>query len=251
MVPSSNMTGTEHRPTSPRSLVSSDAVNHVLRILSVCVRTPLSVHCSPAFRRSTPPYLCKVDRDPSVSAAGDPRTQFSRNVYTMSSLARITGPDAAATMRGIHTAAQALFRQFGYRATSLEDVAKAVGLPKRTVRDYFPAKELLLFCEFSELLLLLEAALDQRPHDEPPLNAALNCLLEVQGAQELYVAAFVEGCHIISSGSKARIIRQLEQPLAVLLTERLMRSDPPLPAQEAAFAGAVHARRAVSICQTW
>jgi len=46
--------------------------------------------------------------------------------------------------QAILKAAEESFLKFGYKKTNLSDVAKSVGVSKRTVYQYFPAKEILL-----------------------------------------------------------------------------------------------------------
>jgi len=58
------------------------------------------------------------------------------------------------------TAAADLFRQRGYRAATLDDIARAVGVSKPTLYGYFRSKEELLAAIFHRAMSLFERDLD-------------------------------------------------------------------------------------------
>jgi AcrR family transcriptional regulator len=78
----------------------------------------------------------------------------------------------------ISEAAAALFVERGYEATTMDDVAAAVGMSKRSVFRYFPAKEDLALGKFDALAAAMLDVLRTRPLDEPTW-AALRAMLEV------------------------------------------------------------------------
>jgi AcrR family transcriptional regulator len=59
----------------------------------------------------------------------------------------------------ILTAAAELFRQRGYPATTLDDLARAVGVSKATLYGHFRSKEEILFAIFERTMALYEARL--------------------------------------------------------------------------------------------
>jgi AcrR family transcriptional regulator len=64
-------------------------------------------------------------------------------------------------------AAYALFRTRGYQATTMDDVADAAGLSRRTAFRYFATKEELLFPDRAERLALLKAELARSENETP------------------------------------------------------------------------------------
>jgi AcrR family transcriptional regulator len=62
-----------------------------------------------------------------------------------------------------------LFAKNGFRATSIDDIAEAAGVGRRTIFDHFPTKEAILF---DHLVMPLEDAIQrlrERPQDELPI----------------------------------------------------------------------------------
>jgi len=78
----------------------------------------------------------------------------------------------------ISEVAASLFVERGYEATTMDDVAAAVGMSKRSVFRYFPAKEDLALGKFDALAAAMLDVLRTRPLDEP-IWAALRAMLEV------------------------------------------------------------------------
>jgi AcrR family transcriptional regulator len=71
-----------------------------------------------------------------------------------------SGPRHELLRAGILTAAADLFRQRGYRATTLDEIAKRVGVSKPTLYGYFRSKEELLAAIFHRAMSLFERDLD-------------------------------------------------------------------------------------------
>lgn len=67
-----------------------------------------------------------------------------------------TGPRHELLRAGILTAAADLFRARGYRATTLEEIAKTIGVSKPTLYGYFRSKEELLAAIFHRAMSLFE-----------------------------------------------------------------------------------------------
>jgi TetR/AcrR family transcriptional regulator, cholesterol catabolism regulator len=79
----------------------------------------------------------------------------------MSSPARVRqGPRHEVLRAGILTAAADLFRERGYRAATLDEIAKRVGVSKPTLYGYFRSKEELLAAIFHRTMSLFERDLD-------------------------------------------------------------------------------------------
>lgn len=67
-----------------------------------------------------------------------------------------TGPRHEVLRAGILTAAADLFRARGYRATTLDEIARKVGVSKPTLYGYFRSKEELLAAIFHRTMSLFE-----------------------------------------------------------------------------------------------
>lgn len=60
-----------------------------------------------------------------------------------------------------------LFAADGFEATTLDHIAAAVGVSKRTILRYYPSKNDIVWGEFSEHLEGLRKELDEAPADQP------------------------------------------------------------------------------------
>jgi AcrR family transcriptional regulator len=69
---------------------------------------------------------------------------------------RRTGPRHELLRAGILTAAADLFRERGYRAATLEEIARRIGVSKPTLYGYFRSKEELLAAIFHRAMSLFE-----------------------------------------------------------------------------------------------
>ncbi len=77
-----------------------------------------------------------------------------------------------------------LFLQQGYEATTLDQIAEAAGVSRRTVFHYFDQKEDILLAWKAGFAEAMRAAiLAQRP-DRPPLDLVLAAFLQLAGAFE-------------------------------------------------------------------
>lgn len=63
------------------------------------------------------------------------------------------------TRQALVEAAWTLFRKKGYDATTIEEVAEAAGISKRTFFRYFPTKEAIVFHRSAERIAMLRALL--------------------------------------------------------------------------------------------
>jgi AcrR family transcriptional regulator len=72
-----------------------------------------------------------------------------------------------------------LFVKNGYEATTLDDVAKAAGISRRTFFYYFKSKEEILLAWQSGFYDAIRKALLEESNDQEPLDAARNALLKL------------------------------------------------------------------------
>jgi AcrR family transcriptional regulator len=77
------------------------------------------------------------------------------------------------TRQALVEAAWALFRAKGYDATTIEEIADAANVAKRTYFRYFPTKEAIVFHRAAERLVLLESLLSAGPRGMPTVRKAL------------------------------------------------------------------------------
>ena len=64
-----------------------------------------------------------------------------------------------------------LFAERGFEATTVDDIAAAVGVGRRTLFRYFPSKNDMVWGEFETVMDRLRAELDAAPDDLPLLEA--------------------------------------------------------------------------------
>jgi AcrR family transcriptional regulator len=84
-----------------------------------------------------------------------------------------------ATRAAIFSAAQRLFAERGFEATTVRDIAATANVTERTFYRYFDGKESLLAGEFESWLEMLRAAIETRPPAEPPFVAVHRAMLSI------------------------------------------------------------------------
>jgi AcrR family transcriptional regulator len=125
----------------------------------------------------------------------------------------------------IARAAWDLFAAEGYEASTVADIARAVGVSRRTFFRYFSSKEDVVVGTSDALAEDLLAAFAGRPPDEPPLAAIQEALTPVVEAR---LAAPREARAIVRLLRESRTLRRamlerharMEERLAALLAER-------------------------------
>lgn len=81
------------------------------------------------------------------------------------------GRPEATSHAAIERAAFALFAERGFEGTTLEDIARAVGVGRRTLFRYFESKNDIPWGQFDETLVHFHAILDDTPADMPLADA--------------------------------------------------------------------------------
>jgi len=81
------------------------------------------------------------------------------------------------TRQALSDAALELFARRGYDATTVEEIAEAAGVSRRTFFRYFGSKEAVIFPERERRLESLRALLARSPSEEPALEAVRRGLL--------------------------------------------------------------------------
>jgi TetR/AcrR family transcriptional regulator, regulator of mycofactocin system len=80
------------------------------------------------------------------------------------------GRPRSATRDQVSAVALDLFARRGFDATTLDDVAEAVGVSRRTLLRYYPSKNDLVWGAFSEHLVRFREMLASAPADEPLMD---------------------------------------------------------------------------------
>jgi AcrR family transcriptional regulator len=121
------------------------------------------------------------------------------NAEMAPSATRVTsGPgsrDREQALSHVADEAQRLFLECGYEATTVEEIAEAAGVSRRTFFRYFPSKQDVVVGLLDEVGPRLRAALAARPAAEDPwaaLREAINLILDPfrtdpDGALELHL----------------------------------------------------------------
>lgn len=154
------------------------------------------------------------------------------------------------TRRLLLEGAARLFRERGFEATTVADIAAHANVSVRTFFRYFESKEALLLPDGVEIFAYVENALAARPADEEPLDAVCNALLE---AAEPFAAstltALSHPLEDIENVVTARLVQafsDFEERLTALVRRRLPPDTPDADLEAAVIAcAALSAVRAV------
>ena len=128
------------------------------------------------------------------------------------------------TRETIARAAQELFAERGYYATTLPDIAEAADVSTRTIFAYFPSKEDILFSDFALMREALAQALAERPEGQDTLETVRRFILALHEVErsdlDEEVHLCVERDETLRSHLRARIA-QLEELIAPAIAKDL------------------------------
>jgi AcrR family transcriptional regulator len=88
--------------------------------------------------------------------------------------------------RELAAAAMELFATKGYEATTVDEIAAATGVARRTFFRHFRSKEEAIFPDHDDTLVRAEAVLNAAPPHEPPLDTVCRGIKEVM---KMYAAS--------------------------------------------------------------
>ncbi len=94
--------------------------------------------------------------------------------------------------RELASAAMELFATKGYEATTVDEIAAAAGVARRTFFRHFRSKEEAIFPDHDDTLVRAEAVLDAAPPQENPLDTICRGIKEVMRMYADYPALSVE-----------------------------------------------------------
>lgn len=153
-----------------------------------------------------------------------------------------------ATRNALRAAANRLFAERGYEATTIRDIAREAGVTERTVYRYVDGKEGLVAEHALAWIEAVGVAITERPADEPPLVAARAALLALSEEAATALARVPSGrtdtglppLELLQRATP-RPLRRLEDAIAAGLLERAEegRRSPLGPDHEARLAARV------------
>lgn len=127
----------------------------------------------------------------------------------------------AETHARIQTEGVRLFLEKGFEATTLDEVAAAADVSRRTLLNYFGSKEEIILSTKAQFPQLIADAVAVRPADEPLLEMVENAFVDLaqrHRSEEMRAVAALIGCTpSLQPGDQAkyeRIERLLAQTLA-------------------------------------
>jgi AcrR family transcriptional regulator len=123
----------------------------------------------------------------------------------------------------IQSEAVRLFLERGFEGTTMDDIAEAAEVSRRSLFHYFESKEEILFSTKPDFPNLVAEAVRRRPSDEPLLAMVENALIDVatsyQSPQSRDVARLIRDTPCLSAGDQAKF-EQVERALARALADR-------------------------------
>jgi AcrR family transcriptional regulator len=135
----------------------------------------------------------------------------------------LRGRKRAETHARIQSEAMRLFFERGFEATTLDEIAAAADVSRRTLFHYFTSKEDIVFSTKADFPNLIAEAIGRRPVDEPLLDMVENALVDLamryQSAEARNLARLIRDTPALSAGDQAKY-EKVERVLATALAER-------------------------------
>lgn len=119
--------------------------------------------------------------------------------------------------------AMALFLERGFEATTLDEIAAAADISRRSFFHYFDSKEDVVFAWHEEITAVLVAAIAARPASESMLTAAENAMTafarQIEPAEAIAMARLKRDNPALQARDQVKY-EQLERALAEALAKR-------------------------------
>jgi AcrR family transcriptional regulator len=135
----------------------------------------------------------------------------------------LRGRKRAETHARIQSEAMRLFFERGFEATTLDEIAAAADVSRRTLFHYFASKEEIVFSTKADFPALIAEAIGRRPADEPLLDMVENALIDLaerhQSIQARNLAKLIRDTPALSAGDQAKY-EKVERVLAKALADR-------------------------------
>ncbi len=100
----------------------------------------------------------------------------------------VTGRPPATTHAEIEAVAFGLFARNGFEETTLEEIASALGVGRRTLFRYFPSKTDIPWGRFDESLVGFRQTLEDMPRDIPLFEAVHRAVIDFNRFDEAAIA---------------------------------------------------------------
>ena len=135
----------------------------------------------------------------------------------------LRGRKRAETHARIQSEALRLFLTRGFEATTLDDIAEAADVSRRSLFHYFASKEEIVFSAKADFPDLIAEAVSRRPVEEPLLDMVENALLDIAtrllSPQARDLAKLIHDTPALSAGDQAKY-EKIERVLARALADR-------------------------------
>jgi AcrR family transcriptional regulator len=142
---------------------------------------------------------------------------------TASASASLRARKRAETHARIQAAALRLFLERGFEATTMDDIARAADVSRRSLFHYFASKEEIVFSAKADFPDHLRQAVAGRPADEPLFDMVENALVDMArrhlSAQTRDLARLIRDTPALRAGDQAKY-EKVERVLAEALAGR-------------------------------
>lgn len=149
--------------------------------------------------------------------------QAVQNMQDNSSRPGLRARKRAETHARIQAEGLRLFLDKGFDATTLDEVAAAADVSRRTLLNYFGSKEEIVFSAKANFPQMVMAAIAGRPADEPLMQMVENAFADMaaqhSSPQALALARLIHSTPTLSAGDQSKY-EKLEKRLAAALAER-------------------------------
>lgn len=127
------------------------------------------------------------------------------------------------TRERIVNAAMRLFLKLGYDATTMDAIAEAADISRRSLFDYFPAKEDILFAHQEEFRAAVMDEMRRRPKNEswPVLveRAIVQAVVDAASPENIAIDALIRRTPALEARYQLKYVH-LEQAIAQVLLEK-------------------------------
>lgn len=129
----------------------------------------------------------------------------------------------AETHARIQSEAMRLFLSKGFEATTLDEIAEAADVSRRSLFHYFGSKEEIVFSTKADIPDVIVEAIHRRPADEPLLEMVENALTDLaeryQSPDTRALARLIHDTPALCAGDQAKY-EKIERLLAKALADR-------------------------------
>ena len=129
----------------------------------------------------------------------------------------------AETHARIQAEAIRLFLERGFETTTLDDIAEAAGVSRRSLFHYFESKEEIVLSSRTDFPKILAEAIGRRPAGEPLLDMVENALIDTAtrygSTQTRDLSRMIRDTPALSAGEHAKY-EHVERALAKALADR-------------------------------